>query len=163
MAQATTVTPLDHLVKVLKLGEPSVYRNHTYINGESMYFPTGRVYGGQVIAQAVLLIETATLTHDQIATWGWRIAFGIGGLAAVVVLWMRRTMDESLTEEHLENIRTGLDRDSGTMRTLLVDHWQPLLLVFLITMGGTVCFYTYSVNAPAIVKSTFKEIGRAHV
>ena len=51
MAQATTVTPLDHLVKVLKLGEPSAYRNHTYINGESMYFPTGRVYGGQVIAQ----------------------------------------------------------------------------------------------------------------
>ena len=54
MAQATTVTPLDHLVKVLKLGEPSAYRNHTYINGESMYFPTGRVYGGQVIAQSVI-------------------------------------------------------------------------------------------------------------
>ena len=53
MAQATTVTPLDHLVKVLKLGEPSAYRNHTYINGESMYFPTGRVYGGQVIAQCI--------------------------------------------------------------------------------------------------------------
>lgn len=113
--------------------------------------------GGQVIAQAVLLIETATMSDDHIATWGWRIAFGIGGLAAVVVLWMRRTMDESLTEEHLENIRSGLDRDSGTMRALLVQHWQPLLLVFLITMGGTVCFYTYSVNAPAIVKSTFKE------
>ena len=54
MAQATTVTPLDHLVKVLELGEPSAYRNHTYINGESMYFPTGRVYGGQVIAQSVI-------------------------------------------------------------------------------------------------------------
>ena len=54
MAQATTVTPLDHLVKVLKLGEPSAYRNHTYINGESMHFPTGRVYGGQVIAQSVI-------------------------------------------------------------------------------------------------------------
>lgn len=39
MAQATTVTPLDHLVKVLELGEPSAYRNHTYINGESLYFP----------------------------------------------------------------------------------------------------------------------------
>ncbi len=36
------------------MGEPSAYRNHTYINGESMYFPTGRVYGGQVIAQSVI-------------------------------------------------------------------------------------------------------------
>ena len=62
MAQATAVTPLDHLVKVLKLGEPSAYRNHTYINGESMYFPTGRVYGGQVIAQSVVA-ASKTVTH----------------------------------------------------------------------------------------------------
>ena len=45
-----TLTPLEHIVKVLALGTPSEYRDHTYINGESMYFPTGRVYGGQGIA-----------------------------------------------------------------------------------------------------------------
>jgi MHS family alpha-ketoglutarate permease-like MFS transporter len=38
---------------------------------------------------------------------------------------------------------------------LFTTHWRPLLLVFLITAGGTIAFYTYSVNAPAIVKSTF--------
>src|SRR6185312_1586374 len=31
-----------------------------------------------------------------------------------------------------------------------------LLLCFLITLGGTVAFYTYSVNAPTIVKTTYK-------
>jgi hypothetical protein len=41
------------------------------------------------------------------------------------------------------------------MKTLFTTHWRPLLLVFLITAGGTIAFYTYSVNAPAIVKSTF--------
>lgn len=41
------------------------------------------------------------------------------------------------------------------MKALFTQHWRPLLLVFLITAGGTVAFYTYSVNAPAIVKSTF--------
>ncbi|KFI82311.1 acyl-CoA thioesterase [Bifidobacterium psychraerophilum] len=54
MPGADTMTPLEHLVKVLTLGEPSAYRSHTYINGESLYFPTGRVYGGQVIAQSVI-------------------------------------------------------------------------------------------------------------
>ena len=34
-------------------------------------------------------------------------------------------------------------------------HWRPLLLVFLITAGVMVAFYTYTINAPAIVKSTF--------
>ena len=54
MTQAKPTTPLEHLVHVLELGEPSRYRSHTYINGESLYFPTGRVYGGQVIAQSVI-------------------------------------------------------------------------------------------------------------
>lgn len=45
---------LERLVKVLELGEPTEYRGQTYINGESMYFPTGRVYGGQVIAQSLI-------------------------------------------------------------------------------------------------------------
>ena len=49
-----TGTPLQRLISVLSLGSPSVYRDHTYINGESMYFPTGRVYGGQVIAQSLI-------------------------------------------------------------------------------------------------------------
>ena len=49
-----TKTPLQRIVDVLKLGEPSQYRDHTYINGESMYFPTGRVYGGQVISQSLI-------------------------------------------------------------------------------------------------------------
>jgi MHS family alpha-ketoglutarate permease-like MFS transporter len=64
-------------------------------------------------------------------------------------------MDESLSESHLESIREGKDRDAGSMKTLFTTHWRPLLLVFLITAGGTIAFYTYSVNAPAIVKSTF--------
>ena len=54
-----TLTPLEHIVKVLALGTPSEYRDHTYINGESMYFPTGRVYGGQVIAQSLMAAATA--------------------------------------------------------------------------------------------------------
>ncbi|MBM6699965.1 thioesterase family protein [Bifidobacterium pullorum subsp. saeculare] len=48
------VSPLQHLIEVLRLGTPSDYRNHTYLNGESLYFPTGRVYGGQVIAQSLI-------------------------------------------------------------------------------------------------------------
>ncbi|MCH4161144.1 acyl-CoA thioesterase [Bifidobacterium sp.] len=54
MPNTDTMTPLEHLVKVLELGEPSAYRSHTYVNGESLFFPTGRVYGGQVIAQSVI-------------------------------------------------------------------------------------------------------------
>lgn len=87
--------------------------------GASFQYVT--LVGDQTIAQAVLLIETTTMPHDQISTWGWHIAFDIDNLAAVVVLWVRRATDESLAEKHSE-IRSSLDCDSGTMRTLLVQH-----------------------------------------
>jgi MFS transporter, MHS family, alpha-ketoglutarate permease len=112
--------------------------------------------GGQVLAQLTLLIALGALGEDAVSEWGWRIGFFIGGIAALVVLWLRRSMDESLNEAHLEAVRSGEDKDAGSLKTLFTDYWRPLLLVFLITAGGTVAFYTYTINAPAIVKSTFK-------
>ncbi|KFI53044.1 acyl-CoA thioesterase [Bifidobacterium biavatii] len=68
MTKSDTLTPLERLVKVLRLGEPSEYRGHSYINGESLYFPTGRVYGGQVIAQSLVAasktVDPARLPHS---------------------------------------------------------------------------------------------------
>lgn len=113
--------------------------------------------GGHVLAQFTLLVVLTFLNDDQVHEFGWRIGFAVGGVAAVVVFWLRRTMDESLSEEHLEAIKAGRDRESGSLRELFVHYGKPLLLCFLITMGGTIAFYTYSVNAPAIVKATYKD------
>lgn len=111
--------------------------------------------GGHVLAQFTLLIILSVLGTDQVHDFGWRIGFAVGGVAAVVVFWLRRTMDESLSEEAIVAVEEGRDRESGSLRELLVHYRRPLLLCFLITLGGTVAFYTYSVNAPAIVKSAY--------
>lgn len=58
-------TPLEHLTKVLVLNKPTVSRDHTYIKGESIYFPTGRVYGGQVIAQS-LVAASRTVPENRL-------------------------------------------------------------------------------------------------
>lgn len=113
--------------------------------------------GGHVLAQLTLLVMFVFLDEAEIKSWAWRIPFAIGGAAALVVLWLRRSMDESLSAEHLQATRSGLDRRSGSLRELFVSYWKPLLLVFLITMGGTLAFYTYSVNAPAIIKNTYTD------
>jgi MHS family alpha-ketoglutarate permease-like MFS transporter len=109
--------------------------------------------GGLVLAQLTLLVTQSVLGDETVKAWGWRIGFFIGGAAALVVLWLRRSMDESLSESHLDAIREGKDRDAGSLKTLFVAHWRPLVLVFLITAGGTIAFYTYTVNAPKIVST----------
>ncbi|KKE98837.1 MFS transporter [Mycolicibacterium obuense] len=115
--------------------------------------------GGHVLAQFTLLILQTVLDDDQLREFGWRIAFAVGGVAAIVVFWLRRTMDESLSEDVIEAAKAGEDPGAGSMRALFTQYWRPLLLCFLITLGGTVAFYTYSVNAPAIVKTAYKGEG----
>ncbi len=111
--------------------------------------------GGHVLAQLTLLVILTVFRAEQVASFGWRIGFAVGAVAAVVVFWLRRTMDESLSEETIAAVREGRDPGAGSLRELFSDYRKPLLLCFLITLGGTVAFYTYSVNAPAIVKSTY--------
>jgi MHS family alpha-ketoglutarate permease-like MFS transporter len=98
--------------------------------------------GGHVLAQFTLLIALQFLDTDDLKAWGWRIGFFIGGVAALVVLWIRRSMDESLSESHLEAIREGKDRDAGSMKTLFTAHWRPLIgLIFLMLLqpvGGLI-------------------------
>lgn len=113
---------------------------------------------GQLVALAVQIVLQQMLTPAQMAGWGWRIAFGIGALGALVVLWLRRGMDES---ESFEAARKA-DRHgrNGTLREL-ARHPRELALVLGLTMGGTLFFYTYTtylqkfmVNTSGISKPT---------
>lgn len=139
-------------------GTSATYMSETAIAGHrgflsSFHYVT--LVGGHVLAQLTLMIMVLTMPAEEIAAWGWRVAFAIGGVGALVVLWLRRTMDETLKTATLEAVRTGRSQRSGSMRELLLHQWRPLLLCFLVTAGGTVAFYTYSVTGPSIVKKAF--------
>ena len=97
-----------------------------------------------------------TMDTTAIQEWGWRVAFGIGGIAAVVVFWLvHHHVDESLQHDVIEEARHGGAKRAGSMRELFLVQWRPLLVCFLVTMGGTVAFYTYSVNGPKMIQAAF--------
>ncbi|GAA5021674.1 MFS transporter [Terrabacter aeriphilus] len=106
--------------------------------------------GGHVLAQCMLLLQQAVLTDEQISDYGWRIAFGFGAVAAVVVLWLRSSMDESLQRGAAHE-----SGRSGSMGELVKRYPRQLTTCFLVTIGGTLAFYTYSVNGPTTVKAAY--------
>ncbi|MGH8060677.1 MAG: MFS transporter [Pseudoxanthomonas sp.] len=139
-------------------GTSATYMSEAAIPGRrgflsSFHYVT--LVGGHVLAQVTLLLMLKFFDAPQISQWGWRVAFAIGGIAAIVVFWMRRTMDESLASDSIQAARSGQARASGSLRELFVHQWRPLLLCFLITAGGTVAFYTYSVIGPKIIQGLF--------
>jgi MHS family alpha-ketoglutarate permease-like MFS transporter len=102
--------------------------------------------GGQMLALLVLVILQNTMNKEDLTAWGWRIPFAIGGVAALVVLWLRRSMEETLSADQLRaaHVKVEGEAQPGTMKLLFTKHWKPLLICIGITLGGTVAFYTYT-------------------
>jgi MHS family alpha-ketoglutarate permease-like MFS transporter len=139
-------------------GTSATYMSEAAIPGRrgflsSFHYVT--LVGGHVLAQTTLLVMLYCFDVTQVSEWGWRVAFGLGGLGALVVFWLRRTMDESLGAESIEKARKGGARAAGSLYELFVHQWKPLLLCFLVTAGGTVAFYTYSVTGPKMIQTAF--------
>jgi MFS transporter, MHS family, alpha-ketoglutarate permease len=92
---------------------------------------------GQLLALAVLLVlQYWLLSEQQLERWGWRIPFLIGAAFAVVVALLRRDMAESSVFTASQRVRRPLRE--------LARHPRAIAIVFGLTLGGTVSFYTYT-------------------
>lgn len=94
---------------------------------------------GQLLALGVLLLlQQAFLSDKQLHQWGWRIPFAIGAVLAITVMYLRRSMQESV------NIGDKETRSSrGTLKALAA-HPKAVFTVIGLTVGGTVAFYTFT-------------------
>jgi MHS family alpha-ketoglutarate permease-like MFS transporter len=105
---------------------------------------------GQLLALAVLLLlQHVYLSEAQLYQWGWRIPFVIGALCAVVGALLRRAMEES---EAFASVSRQQHR-RNLVRELLA-HPREVLIVFGLTMGGTLSFYTYTTYAQKFLVNT---------
>ncbi|MDB5114884.1 MAG: alpha-ketoglutarate transporter [Mucilaginibacter sp.] len=95
---------------------------------------------GQLIALGVLvLLQRVFLTEQQLHAWGWRIPFAVGSVLAVTVMYLRRSLQESVIVAKDEKVRSSY----GTLKAL-AQHPRAVLTVFGLTLGGTVAFYTFT-------------------
>lgn len=171
-AAAPVVLVLARLVQGLSLGGEYA-TSATYLSevatphrrGFYSSFQYVTLTAGQLLALGVQIILQQTLSADQMGSWGWRIAFVIGAAAAVTVMWLRRTMDES---ENFTAAAAADKGDSGRERgslRLLRQYPRECLIVAGLTLGGTVSFYTfttymqkYMINTAGIDKPTAAKI-----
>ena len=96
--------------------------------------------GGQVAALLVLVVLQHTLSKGALEAWGWRIPFAIGGLLAIVVYMMQRSLDE--TGDYLAEKASG--RPRGQTMTLIREHPREVGIILILTAAGSLAFYAYT-------------------
>ncbi|MEO9130970.1 MAG: MFS transporter [Sphingomonas sp.] len=95
--------------------------------------------GGQLLALAVTLLLQAWLDKAQMASFGWRIAFGLGAVLALFVYVMRRRLAETASFEN-----QSADRPKSSLAALWKAHPREFVLVAIISAGGSLTFYAYT-------------------
>ena len=120
-------TSAAYMSEIAKAGRRGFYASFQYVT----------LIGGQLLATVVLTVLQVLLTQEELKAWGWRIPFVLGALAALVALYVRRSLVETTTAE------TRAHKDAGTMRGLLA-HPRAVLIVFGYTAAGSLMFYTFT-------------------
>jgi metabolite-proton symporter len=121
-------------------GTSATYMSEVALKGRRGFFASFQyvtLIGGQLLAVLVLVILQQLLTPAQLKGWGWRIPFVLGGCAAVVAWYLRRSLNETSTAESRTN------KDAGTIAGLL-KHKRAFMTVIGFTAGGSLMFYTFT-------------------
>jgi MHS family alpha-ketoglutarate permease-like MFS transporter len=121
-------TAATYMSEVASKGNRGFYSSFQYVT----------LIGGQLLALLVLAVLQAVLTIDELKAWGWRIPFVIGALAAIVAMFLRRSLAETASEEAMHS------KEAGSLIGLIRHHPRAVLIVLAFTMGGSLYFYTFT-------------------
>jgi MHS family alpha-ketoglutarate permease-like MFS transporter len=103
---------------------------------------------GQLIALVVLIVLQTLMARPDLESWGWRIPFAIGGVLALLVFWLRRRLAET------ESFALRITTERSDPLALVTKHPREAGLVLLLTAGGTLAFYAYSIYLLTFLNQT---------
>lgn len=87
------------------------------------------------------------LSEQDMSAWGWRIPFLVGAVLGVWALISRVLLAESPHYQDERRTRRSAGRRPSALRPMLAGHWRESVQVVGLVVGGTVCYYVWSVSA----------------
>ena len=118
-------------------GTSATYMSEVALPGKRGFYASFQyvtLIGGQLLALLVLVPLQQLLSVEQLQHWGWRIPFVLGACAALISLYLRKSLNETVTEA---------SQDAGTLASLL-KHKAAFLTVIGFTAAGSLIFYTFT-------------------
>jgi MFS family permease len=135
----------------VELGGVSVYLSEIAPPGRKGFYVSWQSASQQAAVMFAALLGialTATLSNSQMSSFGWRIALLAGCSLLPLLLFLRRSLQE--TGEFLA--RTRHATASEIARTLAA-NWRLVLLGMMLSTMTTVCFYMVTAYTPTFGSS----------
>ncbi|MEJ1090848.1 MFS transporter [Microbacterium istanbulense] len=113
---------------------------------------------GNLLAPLTAFATSALLGATAMGEYGWRVPFILGGVLGLVVLWLRRSLPETLITE------SGEVANKASTRTEAVVVWRGVgsrwvsVLAVIFIVGAIMAYnYTWLSGLPSMATGTFGE------
>jgi len=139
-------------------GTAATYMSEVAVRGRRGFYSSFQyvtLIGGQLLALLVLAILQLLMTNDELKSWGWRIPFLIGAVAAIVALYLRRSLAETASQKAMHS------KEAGSVIELIRRHPRAVMIVLAFTMGGSLYFYTFTTYMQKYLVNTAQMDARA--
>jgi MFS transporter, MHS family, alpha-ketoglutarate permease len=93
-------------------------------------------------------VLTMVLPEQDMLAWGWRIPFALGAVFGIYALVMRSRMKETAAFEKAEADEAAPGVRAESLWTQMVRVRKQSFQIIGMTLGLTVCYYSWAVTAP---------------
>ena len=142
---------LQGLSAGVELGGVSVYLAEIATPGRRGFYCAWQSGSQQIAVVFTALIGltlTGMLTADEMSSWGWRVPLVIGCLIIPVILWLRRSLEETAAFQKM----THHPRKASEVFALVAANWQLVVTGMLMSVFTTTSFYLITAYTPTFGK-----------
>lgn len=138
---------LQGLSAGVELGGVSVYLAEIATPGRRGFYCSWQSASQQlavVFTALIALVLTGLVTSDQMGAWGWRIPLLIGCLIIPVILFLRRSLEETAAFQKMAHHA----RSSAEVFRMVADNWRIVLSGMMLVVFTTTTFYLITAYTP---------------
>lgn len=106
---------------------------------------------GILLAPLVSFVVSANIGDGEMSEWGWRIPFIFGASFGFIILYLRRTLPETMKEDELAEATTG------SVWTGVRKSWFSVLAIIFVVGAVQAYNYAWNVGLPNTARSTMNE------
>ena len=142
---------LQGLSAGVELGGVSVYLAEIATPGRRGFYCSWQSASQQlavVFTALIALVLTSLVTAEQMGAWGWRIPLLIGCLIIPVILFLRRSLEETAAFQKMEH---HARRASDVFRVVAA-NWRIVLSGMMLVVFTTTTFYLITAYTPTFGK-----------
>jgi len=116
---------------------------------------------GYALGAGIALLVQALLSHEALLSWGWRIPFLISGPIGMVGLYLRLKLEETPAFAALAAESEGREghQTLREIRTLVTEHWRPMLVCCGLVLGFNVTNYMLTFYMPTYLTTQLPRPG----